>query len=375
MKIGFWAKCLADKHQKTGIQVYAENILKSFAKIDRENQYIVYSHKPIKYDFLNQDNIRLKVPFWPFPTLWTQIRVSIDFALEKGDLLFLPAFITPIFSHFKTVVMLHDLFFLQFPKHYNRFTRNSFAFWTKIAFKRADKIIVPSKYVWSEIKKYFPEALPRVCIIYEGYSPSYKQRSKDEIKKVKVKYQINSPYFIHVAGLFTQRKNTHNLIKAFYDFKKNNFCLKTKLLLIGERSKEYAYPQVAKLINDLKLNKDVIFLGYLPKEDLAILLSGALAAVYPSLSEGFGLPALEAMAAGCSLITSNQGALKEIAKGAAILVDPLNKKELLTAMQKISDEPKLRERLIDKGFKRSKFLSWDKCAKDTLKLFDEVIKG
>jgi len=138
------------------------------------------------------------------------------------------------------------------------------------------------------------------------------------------------------------------------------------LVLIGRKG--YGFDKVEDNIKKFGLENDVIFPGWIQTDDLTRLLAGAKAMVFPSLYEGFGIPVIEAMACGTPVVCSNTTSLPEVAGEAAILIDPKNKEQLIEAMEKIVSKEELRKDLIEKGLKNVKRFSWEKCARETLRV-------
>jgi glycosyltransferase involved in cell wall biosynthesis len=139
---------------------------------------------------------------------------------------------------------------------------------------------------------------------------------------------------------------------------------------VGPRG--WLYRDLFQKIEQLGLGKDVIFLDFVPHQDLPVLYSGADIFVYPSLYEGFGLPVLEAMACGTPVICSNVSSLPEIAGDAAILVDPHHVEELSQAIYCLLMDAAKKEELREKGLKRAQMFSWEKTASKTLEVYQEV---
>jgi glycosyltransferase involved in cell wall biosynthesis len=125
-------------------------------------------------------------------------------------------------------------------------------------------------------------------------------------------------------------------------------------------------------MDSLKLSGKVILTGYIPKEDMPVLLSGADALVFPSLYEGFGLVLLEAMACGCPVITSNCSAMPEVVADAGILVNPYSIEEIAQAMEKVLTDAELRNQMVSKGFERATMFSWEKTARETIRVFKSL---
>lgn len=134
----------------------------------------------------------------------------------------------------------------------------------------------------------------------------------------------------------------------------------------------WLFKEIFKKVQESKLEKDVIFTGFVNEEDLPALYSGALFSVFPSLYEGFGLPVLEAMGCGTPVITSKVSSLPEVVGDAAILVDPMNIEELAWRMEMLCESSDLREELGKKGLERSKLFSWEKTAQKTLEVYKEL---
>lgn len=141
------------------------------------------------------------------------------------------------------------------------------------------------------------------------------------------------------------------------------------MLKIGNPQWPKAREKLEKLIKELNLKEDVIFLGYVPTEELPKFYNAADLFVYPSLYAGFGLPPLEAMACGTPVITSNLSSLPEVVGNAGIMINPYDKNQLVKAMYKVLTDKNLRENLIKKGLERAKIFNWEKAARETLRVY------
>jgi len=168
-----------------------------------------------------------------------------------------------------------------------------------------------------------------------------------------------------------KRKNIPTLIKAFYESKRRR--TNHKLVIVGKKG--WKYDDIFETIDALNLKNEVIFTGYVPKEDLVKFYNTADLFVYPSVYEGFGLPPLEAMACGCPVITSNISSLPEVVGNAGITVNPYDVEELVEAMYRVLNDEDLRKELSKKGLERSKLFSWRKTAEETWKVYEEVFNN
>ena len=179
-------------------------------------------------------------------------------------------------------------------------------------------------------------------------------------------YGINEPGILYVGGL-EPRKNVDGIITSFYKLKTRGVIHK---LVIVSATKGHYYDKILRMIKKLKLEKEVIFTGYVQPDDLPKVYNAADLFVFPSFYEGFGLPPLEAMACGCPVITSNTSSLPEVVGDAGIMVDPHHAEGLADAMHKVLNNDGLKQDMIKRGLKRAKMFSWEKAAKKTLKIYN-----
>jgi glycosyltransferase involved in cell wall biosynthesis len=206
-------------------------------------------------------------------------------------------------------------------------------------------------------------------VVYPGYDQTIFQPVRDEgvIEAVKARYGIAGDYALFV-GTLQPRKNLIRLIEAFSNFR---FPISDFRLVIAGK-KGWLYQEIFRWVEELGLEKKVVFTGYVPEGDLPVLLSGARLFVFPSLYEGFGLPVLEAMACGTPVVCSNASSLPEVAGDAAVLVDPQDVEGLAAAMERVLGDEELRAELIVRGFEQARKFSWERCARETLDVLESV---
>jgi glycosyltransferase involved in cell wall biosynthesis len=267
----------------------------------------------------------------------------------------------------KKITTIHDIMPYIFQKNYHLALRCTHKFITPLTLKTSDKIISVSQHTKNDLIKYFKIPEDKIKVIYEAANENYKPLKENEMNKIKQKYNLNYPFILYVGGL-APNKNVERLIKALYKLKKQG--IKHKLIITGV--KRYKYKSIFETIDKLNLQKDVIFTGYVPDEDLPALYNAADLFVYPSLYEGFGLPPLEAMQCGTPVITSNTSSLPEVVGDAGIMVNPYNVNELANKMYEVLTNDGLKEELSKKGLERAKLFSWKKCAEEHLKVYEEV---
>lgn len=355
----------AIRPQPTGTERYSARIIEYLAKIDHENTYWLYSPTPPPNSFPKlPDNFHWKII--PFPRLWTHIRLSLALFLDKPDVLFVPAHVLPLYTPKRTVITIHDLAYEIFPEAYAWSAR----WYTHISDRRAAKIashvITPSEATRQDFIKFFGGKASKITVTHLAVDEPVA-----EPVKVPEKIFNLQPYFLMV-GRLEARKNTAHAIQAFAKFKQETDS-PAKLVLIGKPG--YGYEQIQQTITELPedIAQDVIQLGYASDEDVTAYRQAALAFVYPSLYEGFGLPTLEAMAAGVPVIASDSSSIPEVVDDAAILVDPQSIDELAAAMKTLATSDLSCEQIAARGRERVTQFSWEKTAQATLAVLKGVI--
>ncbi|MFA4996278.1 MAG: glycosyltransferase family 1 protein [Patescibacteria group bacterium] len=362
MLIGIDASKTALKH-KTGIDNTVYQIILNLEKIDKKNVYSLYSNKPIDKSLKQNKNFQEKLI--PFPRLWNKFRLPLALMRDRPEKFLQVTNAIPAFSPQKTAVFIHDLAFKFFPKAYSPYELMLQEAAIKVALNKAARIIFSSEANKKDFLKFhtFPEEKINVVPL------AFDSNIYKKISKPKQILKVNSPYLIFV-GRLEKRKNIINIIEAFVEFKKKS---KTdhKLVLVGKKG--YGYDEIEAKINENKnFKKDIITTGYMSDQKLANLYALSDGLIFPSLYEGFGLPILEAMACGIPVITSNIPTSKEVAGDAAILVNPENVSEISEAINSIVFDKKIKQNLISKGKIQIKRFSWNKTAKNILKILEEI---
>jgi len=357
-----------------GSGVYARNIINIWKKKEgNKNTIFLFSSKrPSEIDLGKKKNIFARLINGIKDILWMQIVLPFKLKKNNVDIIFCPAFLGPILSHCPIIVAIHDMSFIRYPQTLDRL----FLLYVKILLplikRKADVILTISEFSKTEIIKLLKVPKEKIKVIYEGCDEKFKVIN-DEVRiiKVKNKYSLFQQFILNV-GTLEPRKNIISLITAFNSLKKKQL-IEHKLVLCGPKG--WHYKDIFKKTKELKLENEIIFLGFIPEEDLPFLYNVAQVFVYPSLYEGFGLPVLEAMSCGCPVITSNVSSLPEIVGNSAILVDPLNTEELEQAILKVIKNEDLRKDLIKKGINRSKMFSWEKAAEDTYAILKRIFRN
>ncbi|MBW1975138.1 MAG: glycosyltransferase family 4 protein [Deltaproteobacteria bacterium] len=239
----------------------------------------------------------------------------------------------------------------------------------KLFFKRrlkyAKHILVPSNFVKKELCEMVGFPADRVSVTPEGVDPVFRSVSKAEISKTLTRYRIKTPYLLFV-GTLEPRKNLDVIIHALPH-------LPPEINLVLAGWKGWGSKSWQARIKQWGLSDRVFIPGYVDEKSLVAIYNGALALVYPSTYEGFGLPVLEAMACGCPVICSNVASIPEVAGNAALYMQPFSTDDLIKAVMEIYENPERRNEMIEAGFKRASLFAWEKTAELTVKVFKKVV--
>lgn len=215
--------------------------------------------------------------------------------------------------------------------------------------------------------KYYNVPEHKIAITYLGASKEYRQLPVEDVQLIRDKYNLKFPFVLFVGNL-EPRKNIPTLLKAFSLCKKKIPIL--KLVIVGQNGWKYA--EIFSTLAGLHLENDVIFLQYVPHEDLPAIYNASELFAYPSFYEGFGLPLLEAMQCGVPVITSNTSSLPEIVGERGVMVNPHDIHGLADMMFHLLSDDNFRKENIRYGLSRAQMFSWEKCAQQTQEVYNEV---
>ena len=253
--------------------------------------------------------------------------------------------------------MFHDINFEHFPQDFPRLALWHYKkFFPKFAHK-AKQIITVSGFSKQDIIENYGVEPDKINVVYNGANDGFKPLPEDEKIKVRNQYTDGYQYFMFVGSLHP-RKNLARLFPAFDIFKERTGS-DVKLLIVGE--KRWWTEPIQKAYEAMKYKDDVVFVGHLQMSELHRVTAAALASVYVSYFEGFGIPIVEAYKCDVPVITSNVTSMPEVAGDAALLIDPFDIESIASALELVMDE-NVRNSLIEKGRTRRNDFSWDKAA-------------
>jgi glycosyltransferase involved in cell wall biosynthesis len=324
--------------------------------------YFIFSNKQYQ-QFLFSDNVIPIVvgPKQNHPLIWlVKFEIFIPFIIKKykADLFFSPTGIFPLFSRIKTVSVLHDINFIHYPNHLSYSYRKYYNFIFPLFAKKAVRLATVSEFSKSDIAQQYSIDSSKIDVVYNGANENLSPISEEKKVKIRTQFTQGNPYFVFV-GATPPRKNLINLFKAFDLFKLQNQN-PYKLVLVG--AKKWWSDEIRETYEQMKYREDVIFTGRVSTTDLNDLVASAEAMTYVSIFEGFGIPLLEAMWCETAIITSNCTSMPEVAKDAAVFVDPFSPQSIADGMQSLVSNPTLRNTLIANGRIRRQDFSWDLSA-------------
>ena len=300
-----------------------------------------------------------------------QLTVPLALARARVDLFHAPHYVVSPLTTVPYVVTIHDCIHLRFPQYLpNRTARIYARTIMTLAARRARRVLAVSQASKEDILHFLGVPESKVEVIYNAIDERIAAPpSQEEITRVCQRFQLTSPYVLY-AGNIKPHKNVDRLIEAYSILRRRGFE-QLKLVIIGDEISKY--PNLRRLVHRFQLHQHVRFFGFVPEATLAVLYRMAAMFVFPSLSEGFGLPPLEAMAAGTPVVTSNLSSLPEVVGDAALLVDPMDAGAIAHAMAQLLEDDDLRSSLIQRGYERARSFSWARSAKRVREVYGEVL--
>jgi glycosyltransferase involved in cell wall biosynthesis len=362
---------LADNLSGTG--KYTTELIKHLALIDKKNQYFIFVPNKNIFNFLvDKDNFNLiPIEYKDKKRLvWEQAILPFKLKLLRADILHSPAFIAPILNFTPSVITIHDMVFKRFPWTLSDDRRKYYDYFIPKSIKTAKKIISVSEFTKAELIRYFPEIESKIIVTHEGVNLTLQKVIDGSMEKQVIdKYKLSTGYILTV-GTIEPRKNISRLIDAYYCLVKEQ-NIKEKLVIVGRQG--WKCDDVMLKAKVPELTGKVIFTNYIDQAELEILYSCAKIFILPSLYEGFGLPLLEAMSYRLPVITASVSTMPEIAKDAAIYVNPYNRRELKNAIANLLTDETSRFQLSLKSQERIKKFDWINTAEKTLKVYKQMV--
>jgi len=361
-----------------GIGTYTRNVVRALGRLDRTTKYfLIGSPEKVKEIGSLPANFHT-VPlleadttakgYFEFRTILKRLDVDV---VHIPHLFWLPRSLPCPY-----VMTVHDVLeHMARSKGHSGLRRSLHYQLTRRVLLGAARIFAVSQFSKSEVEKLFGIPSPKIEVVYNAIDERFLHGHTNDADRqlIAERYLVTYPFLLY-AGRISPHKNLVRIIEAFSALKgeleKENRLPDLKLIIIGDDLS--SHPDLRRTVIRSGVHNDVRFFGFVPIDILRIFYDLAIAFIFPSLYEGFGLPPLEAMAHGTPVVTSNMSSLPEVVGNAAVLVNPENVFEIMRATHRVLVDSTLREKLKVRGYERANHFSWDESARRILKVYREV---
>lgn len=372
----------ATHSQSGGFKTYTKNLITHLSRVDSRNQYVIYVDRP--FDFTPADNLRIEYVPTRMRLLGPPAREQFDLPRhmqrDQIRLSHFPANTAPVQQQGPFVVTIHDTLMwdekpsLKDIPASEAFKRTSMYLYNRVSTTRAVKnarlIITVSRYARDELLRVSGINPDRVKVVYEAPSDFFRRMNRQEAASiVRSKFQIKQPFILSLCSA-SHRKNVPGLFAAYARLDSE---LRSTVQLVIVWTHALWKKKLEKQLEQFGVSRQVVFLENVTDEDLLLLYNAAGVFAFPSLSEGFGLPPLEAMACGAPVVASNRSCLPEILGSGAQFVNPCDPDSFARALADVLTSSETAEDLSRRGFEWSRRYSWDQSAKETVQVYENAI--
>jgi glycosyltransferase involved in cell wall biosynthesis len=382
MNIGFDAK--RAYHNGTGLGHYSRNLLHSLSEYYPGHQYYLFNPKPANRFQLQGNNLFEILPQGVlnklFSSAWRSSWVKKDLQKLKIDLYHGLSHEIPVGiqkTGIKSVVTIHDLIHERHPEQYNSIDVKIYSKKFRYACAHADKVIAISEQTKKDIIEFYKTPEEKITVCYQSCNPSFgKLVSDEEKKRVREQYGLPDEYFLYVGSII-ERKNLLNICKAVFLLRQE---INIPLVVIGDGGKYKQ--QVKDYIKQNGLDNSIVFFSETPSakssknfqsaKDFPAIYQSAIAMIYPSFFEGFGIPVLEALCSKLPVITSNVSCLPEAGGNASYYVNPASAEEIAAGMKKIFSDKTFAASMIEKGWQHAQRFTPGKSAESVMNVYKSL---
>ena len=371
---------------------YTRGLLSAMVRIDAGHDYVFFFDDEVDRDAV-PDGVELRTLSTTSPTARTagasthrrlrdMWRIGRAMSDPELDVLLFPTVYSfvPVRTGAKKIVVIHDTIPEAYPELAFPDSRSR-TFWrvkSALARWQSDVVVTVSEYSRAKIHQHFNIPAERIFVVGEAADPVFRRLERPRMGERLTKLGIapDRRCLVYVGG-FSPHKNVDRLVSVFARVVQDAEFDDVRLVLVGEYENEVFnsdYPRIKRRVEAAQLTERVVFTGYLPDEELAVLLNTATALALPSLIEGFGLPAIEAAACGCPVIATLESPLPDILGGGGIFIDPTDAAGLGDAMTRVLRSEETRRRMSRAGLEAAGRCSWDQSARQLLDVINGVCK-
>ena len=349
--------------QRTGTETYTAELLNALAELQPPDEIILYLNALRPPPWLPRIGLPRCIPF---PRFWTHARLSWEMIRRPPVILFVPAHVVPL-KHPRSVVTVHDLGYLHEPGAHPSKQRRMLDLTTRWSVRAATRVVAISDATKRDLIAHYDVPSRKIVVIPHGVSERFVPAPQDEVMALRRRLSLPARFLLAV-GTIQPRKNLSNMARAVELLA--DVGIECPLLIAGKRG--WMADEVTRDLAPARERGLVRFLGFVPDTDLPALYSAATVVPFVSRYEGFGLPALEAMACGTPVVVSDRGALPEVAGDAAPAVDPDDPLAIANAVRPLLADEELHARAVAAGRLHAAQYSWRRTAKETLTVLREV---
>jgi glycosyltransferase involved in cell wall biosynthesis len=346
-----------------GIGGFTFEVARRLARDHPDDELLLFFDRPYDRRFVCGDNIRPVVltPPTRHPLLclfWFELAVARALRLHQPDVFLSADGCMSLRADVPTLLVAHDVAFERYSEGIDRVQRLYYTTLTPRWLRKAAAIATVSEFSKRELAEVYGTDPDRIQVVYNGVGEAFRPADEASQAQTRARYAGGADYVLHV-GAIHPRKNVANLLRAF-DLVRRRSARPLKLLLAGRLA--WKYDDVLRAHAGMGCRDDVVFLGYVPPDDLPAVVAAARAVAYLSFYEGFGMPVTEAMACGVPVVASNCGAIPEIAGDAALYVEPNDVRAIAAAIERLLVDAALRRDCVARGINRAARFNWDVTA-------------
>ncbi len=350
-----------------GISTYIRRVIQALAKLDTDNRYTVLNSR--KSQEALTERFQQAALWTPCHHRFERLALSVELARFNLDILHSPDFIPPMRGAKRHVITVHDLTFIHYPQYLTADSRRYYNDQIKRATRQADHILADSESTKTDLINLLNVPADKITVHMLGVDESFQPLPAEVLTQYRQKLDLPSEYVLFL-GTFEPRKNIIGLLEA-YRILRTQLPDAPPLVLVGRRG--WLFDETMAQINKLGLDDHIVWRENVPDEALPAVYNIALALVTPSFYEGFGLPALEAMACGTVPIVSNRSSLPEIVGDVGLLINPDDTSTLVDALQHTLTDTAWREKMQCVGIQRAATFTWETTAQIVLNTYRHVI--
>jgi glycosyltransferase involved in cell wall biosynthesis len=360
----------AQTYRGAGVSIYSQNLLLALGKQPHDHCFTVFLNDPA----FAAPGMEMRRTRWPAHQplariLWEQSALPLAMIKGKVDLVHGLVNVLPLATKTPGVVTVHDLSFLRMPERFPLAKRSYLGQLCQWSAHRARRVIAVSRQTADDLIHFFDLPAQKIEVVYNGVADHFSPAPANGVRS-----GLDLPErFLLYVGTLEPRKNLERLIEAFAGWRAAAAPQDQDVALVLAGAQGWFYEQIFQRVHALNLSHVVHFPGFVPAETLPDWYRSALAFVYPSLFEGFGLPVLEAMTCGAPVLCSRARSLLEVAGDAALTFAAEDTTALSAALARIVGDASLRQDLRQRGLAQARRFSWARCAAETLSVYEDLL--